>query len=75
MNDPDQQLNQWLAYRQEKTAALDIRQAIQRELTSSPFSVNSPAPDSQTFRFPITRIAFSSLTRISIGIIWFFAST
>ena len=79
MNDLDiqleLQLKQWLAYQQNQTAALDIRQAVQRELTGSAFSISAPPSDSQTFHFPITRIAISSLIRLGVGVFWFFINT
>ncbi len=75
MNDPQEKLDQWLAYRREKTANLDIRQAVQRELVGSPFPTNHPTQDSQSIRFPLLRIAASTLIRLGAFVGLFIAST
>lgn len=74
MNDHQEPLEQWLAYRREQTANLDIRQAVQRELKGSTFSPSPLVEDSQTFRFPLIRISMSSLLRLGITIGWFLTS-
>ena len=75
MNDHQDPLDQWLAYRREKATHLDIRQTVQRQLTDSAFPTPRPTQESRSFRFPLLRIATSTLIRLGVFAGWFIANT